>query len=477
MELRALIRVYDCSGLTELARRLSAFGFALAADAASRAMLAEAGLTVEPVGPAETVSGFSVVVCNLRPFKETLSHGEVVHAEALDAIDTAGSALLRSAAIRYRDTIVLTDPADYASVMDEIEQSGDIPLQWRFRLASQAFEYTSHDEALIRGYFRSKMPGGAFPQTLTLTYEKVQDLRYGENPHQSGAFYREVGAAVGTVADAVQLHGDALSYNNLHDANRAIELLKEFDRPAAVVVKDASPCGVALAADLKTAYLHAFEADPVSIYGGVVALSRTVEADLAEEIVKRYLDIILAPAFTDGALAVLRTKKRVRILQLPNLTQLLPVGTLDARRVGGGLLVQQRDDRTDDAARMQVVTRAQPEPEDREDMLFAMKVAKHVRSNAMVIARGLRTVGIGSGQPNRVNATRIAVMNGGDACRGAVMASDAFLTFHDTIDAAAAAGIRTIIQPGGSKRDREIIEACDRHGIAMVFTGIRHLLH
>lgn len=477
MDLRALIRAYDHTGLVELAHRLSAFGFTLYADAASRAPLADAGLAVRLPDSADVPSGYGVVVCNLRPFKEALSHGEVVHAEALGAIDTAGSALLRSAAIRYRDTIVLTDPADYPAVMDQIEQSGDIPLQWRFRLAGQAFEYTSHDEALIRGYFRSKMPGGAFPQTLTLTYEKVQDLRYGENPHQSGAFYREVGAAVGTVADVVQLHGDALSYNNLHDANRAVELLKEFDRPAAVVVKDASPCGVALAADLKTAYLHAFEADPVSIYGGVVALSRTVEAELANEIVKRYLDIILAPAFTDEALEVLRTKKRVRILQLANITQLLPVGTLDARRVGGGLLVQQRDDRTEDALRMRVVTRVQPEPEDREDMLFAMKVAKHVRSNAMVVVRGLRTVGIGSGQPNRVNATRIAVMNGGDGCRGAVMASDAFLTFHDTIDAAAAAGIRTIIQPGGSKRDQEIIDACDRHGIAMVFTGIRHLLH
>ncbi len=477
MEKVALLKVHDKTGLKSLAGRLRDFGFVLVADAATGAWLDEAGIAAESAGDVVHADGFGVVVCNMRPFKEALQRGNVVQEEALATIDTAGSALLRAAALRYRDTIVLTDPADYSSVMDEVEQAGDIPLQMRFRLASRAFEYTSHDEALIRGYFRSKMQGDAFPQTLTLTYEKVQDLRYGENPHQTGAFYREVGAAVGTVADAVQLHGDALSYNNIHDANRAVELLKEFEGPAAVVVKDASPCGVAISADLRMAYLHAFEADPVSIYGGVVALSRPVDADLAREIVKRYLDIILAPAFTADALEVLKEKKRVRILQLAHITQHLPVGTLDARRVGGGLLVQLRDDHTHDSQRMKVVTEKEPEPDDYEDMLFAMKVAKHVRSNAVVIARGKRTIGIGPGQPNRVNATRVAIMNGGEACRDAVMASDAFLTFHDTIEAAAAAGIRAIIQPGGSKRDGDIISACNRHGIAMVFTGIRHLLH
>jgi len=477
MEKHALIRVHDKNGLDILAGRLRTFGFALFADADCRAWLGRSGIETEQVGEIVHPEGFGVVVCNLKPFKEALQRGNVVQEEALATIDTARSALLRAAALRYRETIVLTDPADYSPVMDEIEQAGDIPLQTRFRLASRAFEYTSHDEALIRGYFRSKMPDASFPQTITLTYEKVQDLRYGENPHQSGAFYREVGAAVGTVADAVQLHGDALSYNNIHDANRAVELLKEFEGPAAVVVKDANPCGAAVSADLKTAYLRAFEADPVSIYGGVVALSRQVDAELADEIVKRYLDIILAPSFTAEALAVLKTKKRVRILQLAHLTQHLPAGTLDARRVGGGLLVQQRDDRTLDAQRMHVVTEQEPEPDDYEDMLFAMKVAKHVRSNAIVIARGKQTIGIGPGQPNRVNATRIAIMNGGEACRRAVMASDAFLTFHDTIEAASEAGIRAIIQPGGSRRDEDIIAACNSHGIAMVFTGIRHLLH
>lgn len=473
---KALLRVYDCTGVDSFALGLSELGFSLFAEGEAAQILADHGIPFEPVKGVHDAQGYDVVACNLRPFRDALK-GEMPHAEALERIDLAGSSLLRSSAVRYRHVIVLTQPATYEPVLRELRRFGDLPLQWRFRLAREAFAYTSHDEALIRGYFGTMMPEEGFAQTLTLTYEKVQDLRYGENPHQTGAFYREIGAAVGTVADAAQLHGEALSYNNLFDANRAIELLKEFDRPAAVVVKDANPCAAALGVDGRQAYLFAYEADPVSIYGGVVALNRTVEADLASEMVKRHLDIVIAPAYTGEALAVLGQKTRMRVLQLSNITQRLPEGTLDQRRVGGGLLIQQRDDRTEDASRMRVVTQRQPEPEDREDMLFAMKVAKHARSNAMVIARGLRTVGIGAGQPNRVNATRIAVNNGGAGCRDAVLASDAFLTFPDTVEEAARAGVRTIIQPGGSKRDAEIIAACDRLQVAMIFTGIRHLLH
>lgn len=476
MEKRALIRVHHTEGLVPLARGLQQLGYLLHAEGAAAAVLRTEAVPHVCTEGVHDASGYHLVVCNLAPFRDAL-HGELLHAQALELIDTAGSALLRSAAIHYRQTIVLTSPTSYEPVLSELVRTGNLPLQWRFRLAREAFSYTSHDEALIQAYFQGMMPDEGFPQTLTLTYEKVQDLRYGENPHQTGAFYREIGAAVGTVVDAVQLHGDALSYNNLFDANRAVELLKEFDQPAAVVVKDANPCAAALAADLMTAYLRAFEADPVSIYGGVVALSRTVEADLASEMVKRHLDTVVAPSYSEQALEILRTKPRMRVLQLANITQLLPVGTLDARRVGGGLLIQHRDDRTEDAAAMRVVTTRHPEPEDREALLFAMKVAKHARSNAMVVARDLQTLGIGAGQPNRVNATRIAIRNGGTACAGAVMASDAFLTFPDTIEEAAAAGIRTIIQPGGSKRDVEIIDTCNRLQIAMVFTGIRHLLH
>lgn len=424
------------------------------------------------------IEPIDMVVINLYPFKQTILKGNVELEEAIENIDIGGPTMLRAAAKNYQDVIVIVDPADYTGVLEEMASSGDVSVKTKFRLAYKVFEHTSHYDTLIAKYLRDQLGADFFPETLSLTFEKVQDLRYGENPHQKAVFYKEVGANTGCLTSAIQLHGKELSYNNINDANGALELLKEFDEPTAIVSKHANPCGAASGASMKEAYVRAFEADPVSAYGGIVAVNREVDAATAEEMSKVYYEIIIAPSFTADALEILQKKKNIRLLRLGDISAKLPKGTFDMKKVAGGLLVQDYNSELLNADEMKCVTDAKPTDEQMKDLIFAMKVVKHAKSNGIALAKDMQTVGVGPGQTARVTALKIAIdYYGKERTHGAVMASDAFFPFSDCVEIAHSAGIKAIIQPGGSIRDQESIDACNKYGIAMIFTGMRHFKH
>jgi len=511
---RALISVSDKTGIVEFAKELQSLGIEIISTGGTASLLEKNGVKVigisEITGFPECLDGrvktlhpkvhggllairsnpdhmrqlkelgiepIDMVVVNLYPFKQTILKGNVALEEAIENIDIGGPTMLRSAAKNYQDVVVLVDPADYEPVLNELKQTQEVSLKTKFRLSYKVFEHTSHYDTLIQQYLRSKLDEVFFPATLTLTFEKAQDMRYGENPHQKAVFYKEIGACVGCLNEAEQLHGKELSFNNINDANGALELLKEFDEPTVVAVKHANPCGVGSADTIYEAYMKAYEADPVSIFGGIVAANREIDAKTAEEMNKIFLEIVIAPSFTEEALDILKNKKNIRLLKLPNISQKIPEGAYDMKKVGGGLLVQNINNVLYGDEDIKVVTEKQPTAEELETMRFAMKVVKHTKSNAIVIAKGKQTVGIGPGQANRITSARIAIANGKEKCKGAVMASDAFFPFPDCVEAAHEAGITAIIQPGGSVRDNESIEACNKYGIAMVFTGIRHFKH
>ena len=310
-----------------------------------------------------------------------------------------------------------------------------------------------------------------------MTYEKVQDMRYGENPHQKAVFYREIKRSGGTLSDAVQLHGKELSFNNINDTNGALDLLKEFDEPAVVAVKHANPCGVGTAPSIYEAYIKAYDGDPVSIFGGIIAANREIDVKTAEEINKIFIEIVIAPSFSEDALKILKKKKNIRLLSLPKIAERVPEGTLDMKKVRGGLLVQEYDTALLDMDKLQYVTDRRPTDAEMEDLIFAMKIVKHTKSNGIALARNKGSIGIGPGQTNRVQAVEIAIKNAGEKAQGAVLASDAFFPFDDWVEMAACAGIKAVIQPGGSIRDEDSIKACNQKGIAMVFTGMRHFKH
>ena len=424
------------------------------------------------------IEPIDMVVINLYPFKQTILRDGVTLEEAIENIDIGGPTMLRAAAKNYQDVAVVVDPADYGKVLEEIESSGDVSAETKFRLAYKVFEHTSHYDTLIAGYLRKRLGDASVLGTLTLTFEKAQDMRYGENPHQKAVFYREVGANKGCLTNAKQLHGKELSYNNINDANGALELLKEFDEPAVIVTKHANPCGAASGADIYEAYVRAFEADPVSAFGGIVALNREVDASTAAELKKVFYEIIIAPSFSPEALEILTAKKNLRLLQLDDITAKLPAGTYDMKKVAGGLLVQDYNSVLIDPDNLKCVTEVKPTDQQMEDLIFAMKVAKHVKSNGIVLAKNKQTIGVGPGQTARVTALRIAIdYYGKERTPGSVMASDAFFPFSDCVEIAHAAGIKAIIQPGGSIRDQESIDACNKFNIAMVFTGLRHFKH
>lgn len=416
-----------------------------------------------------------VVAINLYPFKETILKPDVTLEEAIENIDIGGPTMLRAAAKNWQDVCVVVDPADYGSILDAL-RAGTISRQQKFLLSQKVFEHTAHYDALIARYLAQEA-GVHNPPTLTLTFEKAQELRYGENPHQPAAFYREVGRGFdGTVAGVRQLHGKELSYNNIGDLDGALSVIKEFpDTPCAVAVKHANPCGVGTGETLLEAYTRAYAADPVSIFGGIVALNRTVGIQTAEELSKTFLEIIVAPAFTKEAFELLSRKKNIRLLELPHINTRNGAWR-DLKKVAGGLLVQELDTALL-GDELKTVTRREPTPQELEQLLFAWRVVKHVKSNAIVLAKDSCTVGVGPGQTNRVTALELAIRYGGDKTRGSVMASDAFFPFDDCVKAAHAAGVTAIIQPGGSVRDEDSIRACDECGIAMVFTGMRHFRH
>lgn len=518
---RALISVSDKTGIVEFAGALAEFEIELLSTGGTYRLLRDAGLKVvevsEHTGFPEMMDGrvktlhpkihggilarrgiddaalqehaiaeIDMVVVNLYPFEATVAKPDCSLADAIENIDIGGPGMLRAAAKNHAWVSCVTRAEDYARIIDALEANeASVPSELRRDLAVRAFEHTAAYDGAIANYLGARLGEAPddFGRTFNMQFHKAQDLRYGENPHQSAAFYRErdpSGTAVAsTIACAKQLQGKALSYNNIADTDAALECVKQFDAPSCVIVKHANPCGVAVAGDTLQAYEHAYATDNESAFGGILAFNRELDEATARSIVDRqFVEVVVAPSFSGAALAVFASKPNARVLS----TGPFSAGSamLDFKRVGGGLLVQDRDDAIVSAADLQVVSERAPSDEEVLDLLFAWKVAKFVKSNAIVYAGSQRTIGVGAGQMSRVNSARIAAIkaeHAGLEVRGSVMASDAFFPFRDGIDNAAAVGIRAVIQPGGSMRDEEVIAAADEHEIAMVFTGIRHFRH
>lgn len=507
---RALISVSDKTGITEFARQLEEQGWEILSTGGTAKALEEAGLAVTNVsdvtgfpecfdGRVKTlhpaihggllnirdnaehqkqkkelgIEDIDLVCINLYPFAQTVAKGAELD-ECIENIDIGGPTMLRSAAKNYRFVTVVTDPADYAMVLDELKKDGETSLDTRYELALKVFETTAHYDAMISDYLKKQAGKDFLRDTLTLTFEKVQDLRYGENPHQKAAFYHEVGIHPGTLTQAEQLQGKELSYNNINDTNGALEILKEYtDEPTVVAVKHANPCGIASAPSISEAFYRANEADPTSIYGGIIASNGTVDQDTAEQMVKIFLEVVIAPEFTDEALEVFKAKPNVRLLKLDNIMA-NPSG-YETKSVRGGLLVQQRDSKLTEE--LSVATNRAPSDKELEDLLFAWKAVKNTKSNAISLAKDKILVANGPGQVNRVWPTENCILHAGDRAKGSVLASDAYFPFDDCARAAAQAGITAIIQPGGSIRDEDSIKVCNDNNIAMVFTGMRHFKH
>jgi len=517
---RAVISVSDKRGVVELARALVARGVEVCSTGGTATILREAGMPITPVedvtGVAEMLDGrvktlhpaihagllarrddpehmealrqqgltpVDYLVVNLYPFKETVARPAATFAEIVEQIDIGGPAMLRSAAKNMAHVTVLTDPDDYPLLLAALAEGRSLTHDERQQLAAKVFRTTAAYDALIADYL-TRQAGERFPEKLTLTYERQQTLRYGENPHLAATFYREPFAPASSIASARQLHGKELSYLNILDADAALEMASEFARPTVAAIKHANPCGVGAADTIEEALEKAIRADPVSIFGGIVAFNRPVTATCAERMSELFLEVILAPAFADAALEALQQKKNLRLLEVP-------VAHLDpslgeshgqpyqyrVRSVRGGALAQDAEWLHPGELEPRVVTRRAPTDEELRQLLFASAVVKHVKSNAIVLAREERTVGVGAGQMNRVRAAQIAIEQAGEVARGSVLASDAFFPMRDTVDAAAAAGVSAIIQPGGSIRDADSIAAADEAGIAMVFTGARRFSH
>jgi phosphoribosylaminoimidazolecarboxamide formyltransferase/IMP cyclohydrolase len=511
---RALISVSDKTGVAEFAKALSGMGVEILSTGGTAKALREAGVAVKDVseetGFPEIMEGrvktlhpkvhgallarrrseghmaearehgirpIDLVAVNLYPFEAAIAKPGCTFEDAVENIDIGGPTMLRSAAKNHDDVTVVVDPADYAAVLAEMRAGGGaVSAATNRRLAQKVFAHTAHYDAVISQYLAGHTEGEKFPKVLSLTFDLAQGLRYGENPHQEAAFYRDPVVGEPCVAGARQLHGKEMSFNNFLDADAALELVREFEAATAVIVKHSNPCGVASAATLADAYRTARDTDPLSAFGGVIALNRTVDAETAAEIAGLFVEVVIAPGFAPEALEALGAKKNVRLLEVDPLTP--PQDGMDIRRVVGGLLVQDRDTgRIPDVRALKVVTRRRPTDEEFKALAFAWKVAKHVKSNAIVYAKGEHTIGVGAGQMSRVDSARIAAEKARAPLTGTAMASDAFFPFRDGIDAAAAVGVAAVIQPGGSVRDAEVIAAADEHGMAMVFTAMRHFRH
>ena len=525
---QALISVSDKRGVLDFARELATLGVKLLSTGGTASMLREAGLTVTDVSEhtgfpemldgrvktlhpkvhggilarrdlsehmdtiaAHDIGRIDLVVVNLYPFQQTVAKPDCTLEDAIENIDIGGPTMVRAAAKNHGNEEggvgIVTDPEDYAAIVSELQSNGSkLSHKTRFALAVKAFTHTARYDSAISNYLTALVTNDAgdvslqsYPERLQLAFDKVQDLRYGENPHQSAAFYRQPGAAEGGVAGYSQLQGKELSYNNIADADAAWECVKAFDGSAAacVIVKHANPCGVAVAASALEAYKKAFSTDPTSAFGGIIAFNGEVDRATAEAVSAQFLEVLIAPSYTADALELLASKKNVRVLTCP-LGQ--PAGAFDYKRVGGGLLVQSADEARIQIADLKIVTKRAPTEAEMRDMLFAWRVAKYVKSNAIVYCKDGMTVGVGAGQMSRVDSARIARIkaeNAGLQIAGCVVASDAFFPFRDGLDVLAQAGATAVIQPGGSMRDEEVIAAANEHNIAMVFTGFRHFRH
>ncbi|TYS67893.1 bifunctional phosphoribosylaminoimidazolecarboxamide formyltransferase/IMP cyclohydrolase [Sutcliffiella horikoshii] len=420
------------------------------------------------------ITPIDLVVVNLYPFKETISKADSTFEDAIENIDIGGPTMLRSAAKNHKDVAVLVDPTDYEGVIAELKESGKVEVATRRRLAAKVFRHTAAYDAMISNYLTEAVEE-KHPESLTVTFEKKQDLRYGENPHQQAAFYQAPLASEFAIASAEQLHGKELSYNNINDADAALQIVKEFKDPAVVAVKHMNPCGVGTGATTVEAYRRAYEADPVSIFGGIIAFNTEVDKETAELLHELFLEIVIAPSFSEDALAVLKQKKNIRLL----LVDMNGAGVMQSRMVSvrGGLLVQDEDQFGLEDATVTIPTKREPTEQEWADLKLAWKVVKHVKSNAIVLAKEGQTVGVGAGQMNRVGAAKIAIEQAGEKAVGSALGSDAFFPMNDTVEAAAKAGVTAIIQPGGSIKDEDSIKKADEYGIAMVFTGMRHFKH
>ena len=511
---RAIISVSDKTGIADFSRKLVEMGVAILSTGGTAKMLSAEGIPCKEVseitGFPECLDGrvktlhprihggilairsnqdhmkrieelgietIDLIVVNLYPFRDTIQKPKVEFEECIENIDIGGPSMLRAAAKNHQDVTVVTDPSDYNLVLRQMSATGDTNYQTRFYLAKKVFEYTAAYDALIAQYFLSRTPDKILPDKYTMTFDKVSDLRYGENPHQTAVFYKNAVPVAGSLSEAVQKNGKELSFNNIADADAAVCCLKEFSEPTIVAVKHANPCGVGSADTILEAWKKAYEADSVSIFGGIVASNREIDEQTAEEMSKVFLEVVIAPSYSPEALAVFSSKKNLRVLELPAVSERIPEGELNYKRVLGGLLVQDNDRNVYEKKDLRTVTKAEPDPALAADMEFAMKVVKYVKSNAIVVVKNKQTIGIGPGQTNRIGSAQIAFSFAGDKARGAVFGSDAFFPFSDCVDAAHDAGIAAIIQPGGSVRDQESVDACDKYGIAMVFTGTRHFRH
>ena len=423
------------------------------------------------------IKPIDMVVVNLYPFEETISKNGVTLDEAIENIDIGGPSMLRSSAKNFQDVAVVVDSDDYEDILAEMkENDGAISYDTKMKLSVKAFKHTARYDSLISKYLESKVEGEGFPSILNLQFEKITDLRYGENPHQKAAFYENIGLNKGTLSKAKQLHGKELSYNNILDLNAALELVREFDETAAVIIKHTNPCGVAIGNNLVSAYREARETDPLSAFGGIIGFNKNVDEETAKEIASTFIEAVIAPDYDESALAILKEKKNIRLLKLSNFKEKTEK-EYDLRNVSGGLLLQDKDSVTLNEDNLKVVTNRQPTEKEWSAMRFAWKVAKHVKSNAIIYATKNETVGIGAGQMSRVDSSKLAAMKANKPIQGTAMASDAFFPFRDSVDEAAKVGGTAIIQPGGSVKDEEVIAAANEHNIAMVFTGIRHFKH
>jgi phosphoribosylaminoimidazolecarboxamide formyltransferase/IMP cyclohydrolase len=516
---RVLISVTDKAGIAAFAKGLADFNVEILSTGGTAAQIRNCGLKVTDVsdytGFPEMMDGrlktlhpkihggllalrdhaehmkalrnqgiglIDMVVVNLYQFEKTVEKEGCTLETAIENIDIGGPTMLRAAAKNYPFVSVVTDPADYDAILKEMKETGGkISEETNFRLAVKTFQLTARYDGAISNYLGKIGPDGTvkhlFPDTYTVQFTRAQDLRYGENPHQMAAFYRENDLSLSAVSNARQLQGKELSYNNIMDSDAAWQAVSDFEKPAVIIMKHANPCGAATAeSNLAEAYRKAMETDPVSAFGGIVALNRPVDKKTAEELAKTFLEVIIAPAFDDEAKAILGAKKNVRVLEIPMAPAKGSAG-YDFRRVVGGLLVQDRDREEFDIRKATVVTKRQPTEAEYDALDFAWRIVKHVKSNAIVYARKDQLVGVGAGQMSRVDSVKIAGMKANLPTQGAVLASDAFFPFRDGVDMASESGITAIIQPGGSVRDEEAIRAADEHDMAMIFTGVRHFKH
>ncbi len=525
---RALISVSDKNGIVEFARALGALGIEILSTGGTAKLLADSGIAVTEVSEytgfpemldgrvktlhpkihggllarreldehmrtidAHGIGTIDLLVVNLYPFEQTVARADCTLEDAIENIDIGGPAMVRSAAKNWRGVAVLTDAAQYTPVLEELQRDGSLADHTRFGLAVAAFNRIANYDAAISEYLSRVRYDGTrseFPDQANGCFVKLQDLRYGENPHQRAAFYRDLYPAPGSLVTARQLQGKELSYNNIADADAAWECVKSFDTPACVIVKHANPCGVALGADCSQAYSRAFATDPTSAFGGIIAFNRALDETAAQLVAKQFVEVLIAPGYTDGARAVFAAKQNVRMLEIA-LDGVNAAGAsawergrnaMDVKRVGSGMLMQTADNRELLRDELSVVTKRAPTPQQLDDMIVAWRVAKYVKSNAIVFCANGQTVGVGAGQMSRIDSARIASIkaaNAGLSLAGSVVASDAFFPFRDGLDVVVDAGAVAVIQPGGSIRDDEVIAAADERGVAMVFTGVRHFRH